>query len=85
MNEPMNLIDDVVKLVEQTIRESSGREVTLAPDTPLVDGGYLDSLTVLQLFSALQEELGADLDVADLTEEAFASPASIAHLVKDRR
>lgn len=74
----------VIELLRRTIEESSGREVDLAPDTELMASGYLDSLTVLQLFVALQEELGVELGVDDLTEQAFGTPKAIAELIEER-
>ena len=74
----------VIDLLRRTIAESSGREVELELDTELMGSGYLDSLTVLQLFVALQEELGVELGADDLTEQAFGTPKAIAELIEER-
>lgn len=75
----------ITTLVQETIKSSSGRDVELAAETPLLDTGYLDSLTLLRLLAELQEAYGIDLDVTDVTEDAFATPAAIAALVEDRQ
>ncbi len=79
------ILGTVVGLVRRTIAESSGREVVVEADTELIAAGHLDSLTVLQLFVALQDELGVELGVDDLTEEGFGSPRAIAALVETRQ
>lgn len=75
----------VTTLVAETIHESTGLEVDLTPETALIDEGYLDSLTVLQLFAKLQESFEIELDMDDLTEESFESTKGIAALVAERR
>lgn len=75
----------VTTLVAATIEESSGRAVTLESETELLSSGLLDSLTVLQLFVALQDEFGVELDVDDLTEASFGTPRAIAGLIEDRQ
>ncbi len=75
----------ITTLVHETIKSSSGREVELTAETPLLDTGYLDSLTLLRLLAELQEAFGIDLDVTDVTEDAFATPGAIAALVEARR
>ncbi len=74
--------EQVTALIATTIEESTGRAVELAADTALIDEGYLDSLTVLQIFMKLHEVFGVELDMEDLTEDAFGTPAAIANLVR---
>jgi len=79
------MVSKVATLVQQTIADSSGLEVEVGPETALIDSGYLDSLTVLQLFVALQEEFGVELDADDLTEETFGTATAIAQLLEERQ
>lgn len=74
----------VTALVGRVISETTGRDLELSPDTQLLEEGLLDSLLILQIFAALQEELEVELDGSDITEETFASTAAIAALVKAR-
>ncbi|MGF1464672.1 MAG: acyl carrier protein [Sandaracinaceae bacterium] len=74
----------VTELVARTITESSGREVALTPETALITSGFLDSLTVLQLFGSLQEEFEVELDMDDLTETHFETASAIAALIEER-
>ncbi|MEM1416585.1 MAG: phosphopantetheine-binding protein [Myxococcota bacterium] len=74
----------ITALLESTIQDSSGRDVTLEAETPLLDSGYLDSLTLLRVLVELQEAFGVELDVGDLTEESFATPQAVAELVEAR-
>ncbi len=80
-----DLAQTVANLIAETIEESTGNEVEVKTDTALLTSGILDSLTVLQVFVALQEEFDIELDVDDLTEEAFGTPNAIAELVSERR
>lgn len=74
----------VLAVVSETIESSTGNEVELTAETALIDEGYLDSLTVLQLFVNLQEAFEIELDMDDVTEEAFGTPKSIADLIEER-
>ncbi|MBO6939328.1 MAG: acyl carrier protein [Deltaproteobacteria bacterium] len=76
---------EVTEVVAATIEESTGLTVELTPETALIDEGYLDSLTVLQLFAKLQDRFEVELDMDDLTEETFGTTRGIATLIDDRR
>ncbi len=76
---------EVTKVVADTIEESTGLTVDLTPETALIDEGYLDSLTVLQLFAKLQDTFEVELDMDDLTEETFGTTRDIAALIDERR
>jgi acyl carrier protein len=51
--------------------------------TPLLDG-VLDSLSLMQLVSFIEDEFGAELDDADITSDNFRTIADIEHLVRQR-
>ena len=74
----------VTKLVTETIEQSGGTPEPIQADSSLITSGRLDSLAILQLFVALQEEFEVELDGDDLTEEHFDTPASIAALIQLR-
>ena len=81
----MDLQRQIAQLITQIIRESTGREVEVTPEDRLIESGMLDSLSMVNLVMALRADFDVDLEVTDLTEETFASVASIAELVSQRR
>jgi acyl carrier protein len=81
----MTLLDEVTKLVKRVILDSAGVEIDLGPEEPLLDSGYLDSLTILQLFVEIHSELGVQVQLEDMTEESFASLKSLTELVEQYR
>lgn len=60
------------------------RRVTLADDTPLLDG-LVDSLQVMRIIAFVEERFEVRLDVAEVTEENFATIATIEALVEGKR
>lgn len=46
---------------------------SIRPDTPLLSGGLLDSLGILQLVGFLSDSFGIDVADDDFTEENFAT------------
>jgi D-alanine--poly(phosphoribitol) ligase subunit 2 len=53
--------------------------------TDLVETGLLDSLGIVELLLAIEEEFGLQVQLEDLDLEALRSVAQIARLVEDRR
>lgn len=56
------------------------RGAPLAPDTPLVSSGLLDSFGVVTLVAALEEAFAFEIDVERLEVDQFETPATIADL-----
>ncbi|MEM7201451.1 MAG: phosphopantetheine-binding protein [Planctomycetota bacterium] len=81
----MELQQEVADLVGRVIRDSTGRDVEVAPDDRLIESGLLDSLSMVNLVMALQEQYEVSLDINDMNEVSFASAAAIAALVAERR
>lgn len=52
----------------------------LAADTPLLDGGLLDSMEIMLLVSFLEEQLGTSVPLEEVMPENFETPAAIAAL-----
>lgn len=80
----MQLGERVSEIVLRIVSETSGLEHDIQPDDQILTEGILDSFGVLQLFLALQSELGADIDIEDITEESFSSISNITKLVEQR-
>jgi acyl carrier protein len=53
----------------------------LTPETPLLDSGLLDSLSMLQLTTHLSDTFGVEFEDDDFTMENFATAGRVAALV----
>lgn len=56
------------------------RKMPLAPDTPLLSAGLLDSFAIVTLLASLDSVLGIDIDVDTVEVEQFETAASITEL-----
>jgi len=57
----------------------------IGDDTPLADGGFgLDSLAVIDLLVAIEEQLGVTIDETDITREHFETAARLLRLLEAR-
>jgi acyl-CoA synthetase (AMP-forming)/AMP-acid ligase II/acyl carrier protein len=69
----LDVRERVLRIVTRVIRENVGHEVAIGSGDDLVQAGYLDSLTMVSLVLALQEELAITIPVVNLTPDQFAS------------
>lgn len=53
----------------------------IVADTPLIDGGVLDSLAILELVSFLEQTFSITLPLEDFVPENFQTPAAILVLI----
>jgi acyl carrier protein len=69
------------------VAEYAGREpATLPLTTPLFGGGLdLDSLTIVRIVTAIEQELGVTLDDDDLGLSALESIATLARFASHQR
>jgi acyl carrier protein len=79
------LLDQVTRIVSRVILESTGRSVLPEPDDRLLEKGWLDSLSIVNLVLALQLEMQVTLEVTDLSELNFGSVRAITSLVARQR
>ena len=85
-NENTNDLNQTIRaIVAQTVEDATGERPELTDDAPLLSSGLLDSLTILQLFSGLQDEFDIELDFEDLTEETFGTVDAIARMVTEAK
>ena len=49
---------------------------------PLVDGGILDSLTIIQIITVLMDTFGIEIDADDIVAENFNSLSSLCEMVE---
>ena len=57
----------------------------LAPDTPLITSGILDSLATLELVSFLEERYGIELQPSDVDASRLGTLNGIARLVSSKQ
>jgi len=60
------------------------REVYEAPDLPLYELDFLDSLRTVELILALSERFGIEISPADIDRERWATPRRIAEDIERR-
>ena len=79
-------VDTVVGVVARTLELSQHRADELDAGTALFGSmPELDSLALLELAAALEDEFGVVVDDEDFTEESFATIGSLAALVERKR
>ena len=80
--------DDVVARVSKIVRETvhlPDPGASVGENTPLLGEGIgVDSVEILKLVAALEEEFDLEIDDEALTLEMFATVGSVARLVRDR-
>lgn len=57
----------------------------LTAETPLIEGGYLDSLGALELVLFLEERFSIQIDPEEVNEREFRSVSTVAALVQRKR
>lgn len=83
MNETslMDLRQEIGGLVSRVILEGNGREVLVPQDVRLVQQGYLDSISFVNLILIIQEKYNISIDISDLQEDNFGSVSEISNFV----
>lgn len=67
------------KQILQIIAQACGNSrLAEEPDAELLDSGILDSLALITLLTALEDELGVELQPTQLGREVWRTPGSIA-------
>lgn len=81
----MSDTQDAVKrfIVERVL--SAAQTVEIVADTPLNEGGLLDSMATTQLVLFLEQEFDIEIQEDDLIDGRLSSLASIEQLVVDRK
>lgn len=74
------IVVNIKTYIAQTFLYDQGH-VTLANDAPLLAGGIIDSIRIVQLIGFLQKEFQVEVQLEDLTIENFESVQTIARLV----
>ena len=81
----MDTIQATVKayIMEQFLRNANPDDLT--SDTPLIEGGILDSLATVRLAAYLEEQYGIELEPYDVNEDNLGSLEKISALVRSRQ
>ena len=75
------ILNDIVGWLNEQCTQ--GRpDVSIEADTPLLDGGLLDSLHFLNLVTYIEEHYDLTIDEELLVPENFASPTTVSQLIK---
>jgi acyl carrier protein len=73
----------IIEYISQELVRDTGL-LPLADDTPLLESGILDSLSLLQLVVFLEERFGITVGDQDLLPENFASVNTICAYLRTR-
>ncbi|MCC3766836.1 acyl carrier protein [Streptomyces sp. UNOC14_S4] len=82
----MHTVEDLCTLISSKITWGRGEDPRqLRPDTPLLETGLLDSLTIMQIVTALDAEAGIALPDTEIVAANFRSPRALWAVVEDVR
>jgi acyl carrier protein len=76
-------MDTQTRIVE-IVRQVSGKPIDPAPDESLFESGVLDSFTLADLVSALEQEFSLTIPDSDLSPRKFDSVARIQAYLQSR-
>lgn len=88
MSTPSTQQTDDIKATVRTHLEDflPSRDVAALTDaTPLITGGVLDSITLVELVAALEDHYGIDIHPHEMSVDHFDNLADIADLVQSKR
>jgi len=77
-------VEKIREIVQETI-DSSGLEIEVDDEMSLIDGGLLDSMSIVKLVQELQQTFDIDIDFADITISNFDSIAVLNEYVEARK
>ena len=80
----VELANEIRGIVQTTI-ESSGIEMAVEDDLSLIDGGLLDSMSIVVLVQNLQQTFDISIDFSDITVSNFDSVTALVEYVTDRK
>ncbi len=78
---PLNPLTEVLRLLDDTL-SLGGRAHTFARDTPLLGAlPELDSMAVVSLMTAMEEQLGISIDDDEVDGDVFATVGALTDFV----
>jgi len=77
-------VERIREIVQETI-DASGLGIEVEDDMSLVEGGLLDSMSIVRLVQDLQQEFDIDIDFGDITITNFDSVSVLSEYVQSRK
>lgn len=78
-------INEKIRVIVQETIDASGLGIDVEDDMSLVEGGLLDSMSIVRLVQDLQQEFDIDIDFGDITITNFDSVSVLTEYVASRR
>ena len=82
MEQSQSLLAAIAGYIE---RDLGRGPLALTPDTPLIESGLIDSLTLFKLIDFVQRQTAIRVEPAEITLDNFGTPAAIERLVAAKR
>lgn len=76
--------EKVAAILREFVRASTGTDMEIDSETSLLDGGFLDSLSIVSIVQALQEAFDIQIAPHDVTVENFDKLPAICALVQQK-
>ena len=76
---------ELTAVVEKVVLEATGRIITIDSETLLIQKGFLDSFSMVNLVLYVQNTYGITVDVTEITEENFGTAERISVFIAKRR
>ncbi|MEE9331538.1 MAG: acyl carrier protein [Methylophilaceae bacterium] len=76
--------EKVREIVQETI-DSSGLGIEVDDEMSLIEGGLLDSMSIVKLVQELQQTFDIDIDFSDITISNFDSISALNQYVEARK
>lgn len=76
----MTIANRIIAYLQTTLSQQ-GSTLIVTPDTPLLQSGLIDSLTLFKLIDFMQKELVVKIKPSEITLENFATVRAIEQLL----
>jgi acyl carrier protein len=76
----VTVVDSIHRFLTDELRNRGSAE-TLTAETPLLESGILDSLTLMELLSHIEESFGIEIEPHEIVPENLATIRDIAAVV----
>ena len=84
MNNPLDTTTEVLRILDEVL-SLGGRGLRFGPDTPLLGAiPELDSMAVVSLITALEDQFGMVVDDDDIDGSTFATVGSLSDFVSSK-
>jgi len=81
---PEVIHDQVEKIIAKFLANSIGWDDPVAGDMSLIDGGLIDSLSIVQIVQSLQETFDIEIAVSDMVIDNFDTIDAITQLIHSK-